>query len=70
MDPDGDLYMLRRSAISAQIFDPFVLRGANIEIPRALADELLNFGYEKNFTTNMVSILKKEPPKAKDEACI
>ena len=39
--------IFRKSAITAQIFDPFVLREASIERICELADELVHLGYDK-----------------------
>ena len=41
--PDGDLYRLQKSAIAAQLFDPFIMRGVIIEILRVLNHELVHF---------------------------
>ena len=35
--------MLQESAITAQIYDPFLLKEANIERLRALVDKLVQF---------------------------
>ena len=59
----------RKSEISAQTFDPFVLRKANIERLCSLSDKSVHVGYDKYFSPNTISSLKKELPKAKADSC-
>ena len=65
-----DLYKLQNYSISAQIFDPFVLREVSIETHCALDDELVHFIYYEYFTTSIISSLKTFLPKDKAEARI
>ena len=47
MDSDGVIYRIGKSEITAQLFDPFVLRDTSIGKLCALVYELVHFGYDK-----------------------
>ena len=47
--------------MTAQIFDPFVFKDYSIWRLNALADKLVNFGYDKYCTINTIPSLKISP---------
>ena len=51
--------IFRKSAIYAQIFDTFVLSKSSNERLCVLENELVHYLYDKYFTPNMMSSLKK-----------
>ena len=62
LDPDEDIYRLQKSVITSQIFDPSVLREADIERLYALPDELLHSGHDKYFSSEYDFKFEKRAP--------